>query len=66
MGGQPVRIGVIGGGIWGNYHLRAARELEHEGKVQPVGIASKTEKNHAATPILTSMRTPCRSPSGNA
>ena len=40
---QPVRVGVIGGGIWGNYHLLAAKHLENEGKAQLVALATRTE-----------------------
>ncbi len=45
MGGQLVRMGVIGGGIWGTYHLRAARELENEGKIRLVAVATRTEES---------------------
>jgi predicted dehydrogenase len=44
MWGGAIRVGVIGGGIWGNYHLKAAKELEREGKVKLVAVAAKTEK----------------------
>ena len=52
MWGGPIRVGVIGGGIWGNYHLKAAKELEREGKVKLIAIAAKTEETankHAKT-----------------
>ena len=39
-----VCVGVIGGGIWGTYHLLAAKELEGEGKVQLVAVATRTEE----------------------
>lgn len=42
-----VRVGVIGGGIWGTYHLLAAKELEGEGKVQLVAVATRTEETAA-------------------
>jgi predicted dehydrogenase len=38
-----VRVGVIGGGTWGNHHLLAARQLEAEGKVDLVAIADEYE-----------------------
>jgi predicted dehydrogenase len=38
-----IRVGVIGGGIWGNYHLSAIRNLENDGKAQLVAIATRTE-----------------------
>ena len=38
-----VRVGVIGGGTWGNYHLLAARQLEAEGKACLVAIADEYE-----------------------
>lgn len=44
---MPVRVGVIGGGIWGNYHLQAAKNLEGEGKAMLVAIATRTEASAA-------------------
>ncbi len=41
---KTVRVGVIGGGIWGNYHLLAAKEMEAQGAVKLVAIATRTEK----------------------
>ncbi|MEJ2710596.1 MAG: Gfo/Idh/MocA family oxidoreductase [Anaerolineales bacterium] len=41
---MSVRIAVIGGGIWGSYHLRAARQLERDGLANLVAIAARTEK----------------------
>jgi predicted dehydrogenase len=38
-----IRVGVIGGGIWGNYHLLAIRNLQNDGKAQLVAIATRTE-----------------------
>jgi len=35
-------LGVIGGGIWAQHHMNAARDLEQEGKARLVGMASKT------------------------
>ena len=43
MQDQRVRVGVIGGGTWGNFHLLAARQLEAEGKVDLVAIADEYE-----------------------
>ncbi|MEA4909263.1 MAG: Gfo/Idh/MocA family oxidoreductase [Chloroflexi bacterium] len=43
MKNQHVRVGVIGGGTWGNYHLLAAKQLEAEGKVDLVAIADQYE-----------------------
>jgi predicted dehydrogenase len=37
-------LGVIGGGIWAQHHMNAARELEQEGQARLVGMASKTEE----------------------
>ena len=37
-------LGVIGGGIWAQHHMNAARDLEREGKARLVGMASKTEE----------------------
>ncbi len=41
---KTVRVGVIGGGIWGNYHLLAAKEMEAHGAAKLVAIATRTEK----------------------
>ena len=35
-------LGVIGGGIWAQHHMNAARDLEHEDRARLVGMASKT------------------------
>lgn len=37
-------LGVIGGGIWAQHHMNAARELEEAGLARLVGMASKTEE----------------------
>lgn len=39
----PARIGVIGGGIWGGHHLRAARQLERSGRLRLVSVAARTQ-----------------------
>ncbi len=44
---EPVRVGVIGGGIWGNYHLLAAKHLENESKARLVAVATRTEQSAA-------------------
>lgn len=41
---MSVRIAVIGGGLWGNYHLRAAKELERDGLADLVAVAARTDK----------------------
>ncbi len=41
---KTVRVGVIGGGIWGNYHLLAAKDLEAQGAVELIAIATRTAK----------------------
>ena len=41
---RQVRVGVIGGGTWGNYHLLAARQMEAEGKAVLVAIADEYEE----------------------
>lgn len=38
-----VRVGVVGGGIWGNFHLLACRDLEAQGVVELRAVAAKTE-----------------------
>lgn len=44
---MEVRIGVIGGGIWGNYHLSAIKDLESLGRARLVAIATRTEQSAA-------------------
>lgn len=44
---MEVRVGVIGGGIWGNYHLQAIKNLEEEGKARLVAVATRTEQSAA-------------------
>ena len=44
MNNQRVRVGVIGGGAWGNYHLLAASQLEAEGKTTLVSISTESEQ----------------------
>lgn len=41
----PVRVGVIGGGIWGAHHLRAAQQLERAGVVHLVAVATRTQQS---------------------
>jgi len=36
-------LAVIGGGIWAEHHMNAARDLEGEGRARLIGMASKTE-----------------------
>ncbi|GMR09863.1 MAG: Gfo/Idh/MocA family oxidoreductase [Anaerolineae bacterium] len=43
MTGSKIHVGVIGGGIWGTYHLRAAKQLEAEGRLELVAVASHTQ-----------------------
>jgi predicted dehydrogenase len=40
---MTIRVGVIGGGIWGNYHLLAARQMEGEQQVELVAVATRTQ-----------------------
>ena len=40
---MSIRVGVIGGGIWGNYHLSAIRNLEDQGKAKLAAVATRTE-----------------------
>lgn len=44
MDTEIARLGVIGGGIWGNYHLQAAHQLEAEGKASLIAIADEYEE----------------------
>lgn len=41
---MKARVGIIGGGIWGKYHLQAAKQLEAEGLVHLAAIAARTQK----------------------
>jgi predicted dehydrogenase len=47
MESRKVRFAVIGGGIWGNNHLLAAKQLESEGKIDLVAIADQYEPTAA-------------------
>ncbi len=47
MGLRKPRVAVIGGGIWGNNHLLAAKQLEAEGQVELVAIADQYEPTAA-------------------
>jgi predicted dehydrogenase len=40
---MTIRVGVIGGGIWGNYHLLAARQMEGEGQIELAAVAARTQ-----------------------
>ena len=44
MVSEIIRVGIIGGGIWGTFHLRAAKEYEEEGRENLVAIADKSEE----------------------
>lgn len=44
MGGNYIRVGVIGGGNWGTYHLKTAKEFEGEGRVKLVAIADQSKE----------------------
>jgi predicted dehydrogenase len=39
-----VRVGVVGGGVWGRHHLTAARQLEHEGFAVLTSMAAHSKK----------------------
>ena len=41
---EKIRLGVIGGGSWGNYHLLAAKQMDAEGMADLVAIADKDEE----------------------
>jgi len=45
MESTKVRVGVIGGGTWGNYHLLAASQMAAEGLVELVAIADPHESS---------------------
>jgi predicted dehydrogenase len=47
MATDLVRVAVIGGGTWGNYHLLAAKQLDAEGKAKLVAIADQHEPTAA-------------------
>lgn len=40
---KKLRVAVIGGGTWGNYHLLAAKQLDWEGKVSLIAVADQHE-----------------------
>ena len=39
MGERVPRIGIVGGGVFGEMHLKVFRQLEHEGRCELVGLA---------------------------
>lgn len=39
-----VRIGVVGGGVWGEHHLAASRQMEKEGFAELVSIAAFSQE----------------------
>ncbi len=39
-----VRIGVVGGGVWGQHHLAAARQMEREGFAELVCIGAHSQE----------------------
>lgn len=43
-GRKPVDVAVIGGGMWGMYHLLASREMEVFGAARLKAVVSRTEK----------------------
>lgn len=43
-GGKRIDVAVIGGGMWGTYHLLACREMEALGAARLKAIVSRTEK----------------------
>ena len=36
---KTVRVGIVGGGIFGQWHLKAFTQLQNEGKAELVAIA---------------------------
>lgn len=41
---RPARVGVIGGGIWGEHHMRAALEQQRFGQVELVAMAARSKQ----------------------
>lgn len=41
---KKVRVGVVGGGVWGNHHLTAAKQMEHEGFAVLVSMAAHSKE----------------------
>lgn len=47
---KKARIGIVGGGIFGQYHLKAFKQMENEGKVELCGLADlKKDARDAAS-----------------
>lgn len=44
MNPERLRVGVVGGGNWGNFHLLAAKQQEAEGNVNLIAIADHNEE----------------------
>jgi len=41
---KKVRIGVVGGGVWGKHHLTASRQMEKEGYAELAGISAYSQE----------------------
>lgn len=41
---KKVRVGVVGGGVWGEHHLAASRQMEREGFAELVCVAAYSQK----------------------
>jgi predicted dehydrogenase len=41
---QKVRVGVIGGGVWGEHHLTASRQMEAEGMAELVCVGAYSKE----------------------
>jgi len=41
---KKIRLGVVGGGVWGKHHLTASRQMEKEGYAELVSIAAHSQK----------------------
>ena len=41
---KKIRVGVVGGGVWGKHHLTATRQMEKEGYAELVSIAAYSQK----------------------
>ena len=40
---KKIRVGVVGGGVWGKHHLTATRQMEKEGFAELVSIAAHSQ-----------------------
>ena len=44
MMNKKIRVGVIGGGVWGEHHLTATRQMEAEGMAELICVGTYSKE----------------------